>query len=352
MSLGASQVKALSGSLKATGAVKVVLESNSSLVDDVHKSAASFFKAAPAAKQKFASKSDAYGAAGYRALAGKQVYDFTIAGNAPVPDVLACTAPRAYTCLSAVGRTVLSALNWSQRADAGGTGGPAADLAALCEPVPLPPQRPGASLLSLFSYQAKVGAAAEHVDRGLMTIIASTSAGLEVRGAGNSWQALELEKNEVAILVGATLAAATGQKLLAAVHHVVAQPMVRSSVVLRMRGAPEALLPPMSVAMFEKAFQESHPASVNRNADAKGSSVSGANEVAGKGAAAADAPDAPEPKRRRSERTAARAVPPPAPPPPLPAPAPPLPQQTPPPPAMHEDDSLQIIIKILDYVRS
>ena len=343
MSLGASQVKALSGSLKVTGAVKVVLDSSSSSVDDVHKSAASFFKAAPAAKQKFVSKSDAYGAAGYRALAGKQVYDFTIAGNSPVPDVLACTAPRAYTCLSAVGRTVLSALNWSQRADAGGTGGPAPDLAALCEPVPLPPQRPGASLLSLFSYQAKVGAAAEHVDRGLMTIIASTSAGLEVRSAGNSWQALKLEKNEVAVLVGATLAAATGQKLLAAVHRVVAQPVARSSVVLRMRGAPEALLPPMSVAMFEKAFQESHPASVNRNADAKGSSGSGANEVAGKGAAAGPVLDAPEPKRHRSERTAARAVPP-------PAPLPPLPQQTPPPPAMQEDDR-QLNIKMQDQVR-
>jgi hypothetical protein len=151
-----SQVNALSGSLKSSGAVLVVLDSaTTSAVDDVHVSSASFFKAPAAAKKKHAAKSDVYGATGFRQLSGKQVFDTTLGDTNLVPDVLACTAPRAYARLSVVGRTVLGALSWSLQA--GATGQQAADFAALCEPMPLPPHRKGASLLSLFSYQASSG---------------------------------------------------------------------------------------------------------------------------------------------------------------------------------------------------
>ena len=90
------------------GAVIVVLDSSStSAVDDVNVSAASFFKTPAAAKGKHAAKSDACGATGYRQLSGKQLYDYRLGDNT-TPDVLACTAPRAYARLSAVGRAVLS----------------------------------------------------------------------------------------------------------------------------------------------------------------------------------------------------------------------------------------------------
>ena len=329
-----SAAAALAGSLTTFGAAIVVLDiATVSAVEDVHVSAGSFLKQTAAAKKKHAAKSDAYGATGYRQLSGKQVYDFTLGDTVtPVPDVLACTAPRAYARLSAVGRAVLCSLTWSRQAAS--TGEPPADLAVLCEPVPLPPQRRGASLLSLFSYKAKSGAA-EHKDRGLLTIVSSTDAGLELRGPSGDWLALQLQRGEVAVLVGATLAAASGQQLRAAVHRVVAQPAPRSSVVLRQRGAPEALLPRMSVAAFEKAFQESHPASVNRDGDGLGTPHSGANDQAVKDSPAGEGPAGggqPASKRRRGQ--------------PTPKQLPPQPAPLPPPPP---DDDAHISLKFLIY---
>ena len=297
------------GSLTATGAV--VLVADDSTADAVHTTlaAAAVLFAAPAAdKRRYAATSDACGATGYRALSGKQVYDWRLndlAGRPPTPDVVARAAPRAYARLSAAGRAVLAALSWSRLA--GGGAEPPVDLGALCEPAPLPPQRQGASLLSLFRYEAGGGAAAPHVDRGLLTLVASTDAGLELRDAADEtrWVPLTLQHGDVAVLVGATLAAATGQRLRAATHRVVAQQTPRSSVVLRLRGAPQALLPRISVAEFERTFDQAH-VSVNRDGGgAGGIRTRGVEPVAVVGSVdltSGRRPDDPASKRRRSVR--------------------------------------------------
>lgn len=191
--------------------------------------------------------------------------------------MVARTAPRAYASLSAAGRAVLRALSWCRRAD-GGESSPV-DLCALCEQAPLPPQRRGASLLSTFRYEAG-GAAAPHVDRSLLTLVACTDGGLELRGKADSWVQLQLQRGEAAVLVGATLTAVVSLQLRAAMHRVVPQATSRVSAALRLRGVPEALLPRVSVGAVEKAFDQAH-IPVNRNCvGADGTRASGAEPKA------------------------------------------------------------------------
>ena len=217
---------------------------------------------------------------------------------------------------------MLSALSWKLQAAA--IEEQPAGFAGLCEPVPLRPQRNGASLLSLFSYDTGAGAAEAYVDRGLLTIVSSAGPGLELRTFANSWRGMQLHHGEVVVLAGATLAAASGQRLQAAVHRVGAQQFPRSSVVMRLRGSPDALLPRMSVAQFEQMFQESHPVSVNRNGGAAhGTRTSAGNDEGG------------SLKRRRSA-------------PPVKVEQLPPPQAAPPP---QLDDGSQISLRIRDQVR-
>ena len=153
------------------------------------------------------------------------------------------TAPPAYAALAAAGRDLLAALS-AHPALRGAAEAPV-DLAALCEPAP---GSSPSSLLSLFRYEAAAGGAAAHVDRGLLTLVACADAGLQLRehaaGGGDGqhggddhydddddekaeearWAPLpQLRLGEVAVLVGATLAAATGYALRPATHRVLPQ---------------------------------------------------------------------------------------------------------------------------------
>jgi hypothetical protein len=206
--------------------------------------------------------SDAAGATGYHALPGTQRFDWRVNDEgASVPAAWAPNLPLAYAALSSAGRDLLSALSWRMAQQ--GSAGAARDLATLCEPATLPPATLGASVLSLVEYEAADDAsgpacgAPAHVDGGLLTLVASTDEGLEVRDQQDAtcWVPVELQRGEVAVLLGATLAAATGDALKPCVHRVKAQPTGRLSLELRLRGAPGAMLPSMTVAAFEAEWE-------------------------------------------------------------------------------------------------
>lgn len=112
----------------------------------------------------------------------------------------------------------------------------------------------GCSALTLFRYSAGAGAA-EHTDMGLLTIVYARDPGLELRTSAG-WQALHCS-GALVILAGATLEAATGGSVRAALHRVVPQNTPRCSVVMRVRGAPNAPLPG-TVADFEERFRRTH----------------------------------------------------------------------------------------------
>ena len=79
------------------------------------------------------------------------------------------------------------------------------------------------------------------------------------------WSPLpQLRLGDVAVLVGATLAVATGNALRAATHRVLPQPTARLAAVMRLRGVPQALLPRATVGAFEALFAASR-VSVNRD---------------------------------------------------------------------------------------
>ena len=254
-----------------------------------------FFSATPAAeKLRYAAAGQACGGVGYRTLRGKELYDYRPAPSAAaaggddathpkVPSALAAPAPAAYAALAAAGRDLLAGLDAHPAARVATA---SADLGALCEAEGVA----ASSLLSLFRYEATAGGAAPHVDRGLLTLVACGDAGLQLREHASStdgattttpadnnndgdedgdeearWAALPpLRLGEVAVLVGATLAAATGNALRAAMHRVLPQPTPRLAAVLRMRGARQALLPRLTVAAFETLFAASRT-SVNRD---------------------------------------------------------------------------------------
>ena len=193
-----------------------------------------------------------------RVLPGrKRLLEFSLHDELPEPlaaEEMECAD--AYRELSAVGRAVLQALD--------------APLAALMEDEHVKRYDRGCSALCLFRYDASAeGAlgAAEHTDMGLLTLIHAQDAGLELRGPPRrggepTWHALRSgDDNALVVLVGETLAAATGGAFAAATHRVVAQPAVRCSVVLRLRGAPSAPLagaPGGTVAGFEAHFRATH----------------------------------------------------------------------------------------------
>jgi hypothetical protein len=333
-------VAAVASSLRATGALVLRLDAGADVdgVEALLASAAAFFASPPAAKARHAAAGDARGAAGYRALPGKELVDVRLGCEpARVPEALARGAPLALATLSSAGRAVLSAL--------GRRLAPPLDLCALCEPAPLEPGALGASVLSVFRYAPAApadaahgahprdgplraaDAAPPHVDGGLLTLVASSDAGLEVlarasagSGGGARWVALPLRRGEVAVLAGATLAAATGDAVAACLHRVAAQPAPRLSLALRLRGAPGALMPPMTVATFEALFAATH-ASVNRAAPAPApaapaaaaaGAAPAASAFAAAVAAAVGAAGAYRSAKRASEGGASPAAPPPA----------------------------------------
>jgi hypothetical protein len=301
---GMCQVAAVASSMTATGALVLSLD-DAARVDGVEAllaSADAFFAAPSSVKARHAADGDARGAVGYRALPGKEIVDVRLGCDAArVPEALARGAPLALATLTSAARAVLSAL--------GRRLVPSVDLCALCEPAPLEPGVLGASVLSVFRYapapadaagpssglSRAAHGAAPHTDVGLLTLIASPDAGLElldrasVVAGGGAWVALQLRRGEVAVLAGATLAAASGDAVAACMHRVAAQAAPRLSLALRLRGAPGALMPPVTVAAFEARFVATH-ASVNRAA------------LAHAAAPAADARAAPAPVAGERER--------------------------------------------------
>lgn len=116
----------------------------------------------------------------------------------------------------------------------------------------------GCSALSVFRYDAGAGAA-EHTDLGLLTVVYACDPGLELR-TPFGWQSLACEGAFV-VLAGASLEAATGGAVRAALHRVVPQESPRCSVVMRVRGSPDAPLPGApggTIAGFEARFRATH----------------------------------------------------------------------------------------------
>jgi isopenicillin N synthase-like dioxygenase len=297
-----SQVEAVAASLSATGALVLALDEDAAVqgVEALCASAVAWFAAPPAEKQRYAARSDVRGACGYRSLPNKQLVEIRLGCAAALtPELLQRGAQLVLTVLGAAGRAVLAALGRRLK--------PHRDLAAFCEPAPLEPGALGVSVLRVLEYDALPDAdhaagapsAEAHVDGGLLALIASHEAGLEIRGhgAGGSWAPLPLRRGEVAILAGATLQAATGDAVQACMHRVAAQGR-RVSLALLLRGAPDAQLPARTVAEFEAEFVATH-ASINRHAGG-----------AAAAAAAGSPAEARSGKRKLDEADGAREAPP------------------------------------------
>ena len=174
----------------------------------------------------------------------------------------------AYERLSAAARCTLGALSppaAPQRRKARGSRTAAASATAtaprldeLMEAACLRCFDRGCSTLSLIRYDAGAGAT-EHTDMGLLTMIDARDPGLELR-TPFGWQSLVCQRGLV-VLAGATLEAATGGAVRAALHRVVPQDTPRCLVVLRVRGSPGALLPVApggTIAAFEARFRATH----------------------------------------------------------------------------------------------
>jgi len=158
----------------------------------------------------------------------------------------------AYELLSGVARQILAAPGRLSPAQT------LPQLDALMEAKKLKEYERGCSALTLFRYSAGSGAR-EHTDMGLLTLVYASEPGLELHTSAG-WQALQCDGGLV-ILAGATLEAATGGSVRAALHRVVPQNTPRCSVVMRVRGAPDALLPGApggTVAGFEANFRATH----------------------------------------------------------------------------------------------
>ena len=171
----------------------------------------------------------------------------------------------AYRSLSAVGRAVLQAVD--KRAAAA----PLADVAEVVAGVKA--YDAGCSTLCISRLEPRAAPArrapAALVDLGLLTLVHARGPGLELlvppgpvktRGRGDGvWCPLAgAGDDSLVILVGRTLAAASGGAFPAAAYRVVAQPEPRCYVALRLRGMPGAALacaPGGTVAGFEAQFQ-------------------------------------------------------------------------------------------------
>lgn len=90
------------------------------------------------------------------------------------------------------------------------------------------------SLLRLFEYLPKTGAAAQHTDLGLLTLCVGTDAGLEVL---DKWQQPHawIDGSKCTVLVGETLRALAHGNIAAGVHRVVGNPAGRQSFVFALR---------------------------------------------------------------------------------------------------------------------
>lgn len=160
------------------------------------------------------------------------------------------TLERTYRKLSGMGRAILHALD----VDANH-----APLAELMEAAKVKEYDVGCSLLSISRLPAgrghALGAAVGRTDGGLLTLIHSHAPGLEVRTgsrgsdpATTTWcevedEAFQRVTNTVVVLVGETLAAASGGAYPAAIYRVVAKSDLRCAVTLQLRAAPGAALP-------------------------------------------------------------------------------------------------------------
>ena len=121
---------------------------------------------------------------------------------------------------------------------------------------PLEPYERGCSTLSLLRHKAGAGEAEQRTDPGLLTLMHACGPGLELRTRAG-WQPLACE-GALIVLAGATLEAATGGAIRAAAHRIAPQNVPRCSVVMRVHGKPEALLPGApggTVAGFETQFR-------------------------------------------------------------------------------------------------
>lgn len=143
-------------------------------------------------------------------------------------------------------RNVLKAwalLDGGCRASLGALAGPlrarADALWSLADPVPLPDGAGGSSILHASRYNAAAAAAAAaggpvvggagaaptgveaHVDRGLLTLVAQASPGLEVRAPGGAWRRVHAADDEAVLMAGWALEWASAGALKAAEHRVV-----------------------------------------------------------------------------------------------------------------------------------
>jgi small ubiquitin-related modifier len=201
---------------------------------------------------------------------------------APSASRLEGSAYEAYMSLSDAGRVMLAALSDTRVARgrvavAGGRGTRGA-LPRLMEAELLEPHERGCSRLSLFRYPRGVGAP-QHTDSGLLTLIVCAGDGLQIHTRVGGWQTLRCAPGQVAVLAGETLAHATRGAVAPSLHRVDAERRrsrdgrrarggsgARTSVVLRLRGAPDARLPrgvgayadATTVAAFERAFRATH----------------------------------------------------------------------------------------------
>ena len=190
----------------------------------------------------------------------------------------------AFAELGAVSRLLLQAMSLA-------TGGHQYDLARLLDDAPLAAGAASTSVLSLFRYHAArssaaaagaggagasarshgvaptstaAAGAAPHVDRGLLTLVRSGTAGLRVKDASSGeWVDVSTiggcDADAVVVLCGDTLRAATGGVFTAVTHEVLSGPAARKSLAMRVRGREDAVLSSgKTVGAVMEAFAASH----------------------------------------------------------------------------------------------
>ena len=208
-----------------------------------------------------------------RQLPGTLLLEYRYGEELPGLQHLESVAASRYVSLSRAGRAVLAALSDIRVRDGRMTvpeeHGTGSALSRLMEPEELEPNATGCSLLSLFRYSPGVGAP-PHTDRGLLTLVIAEGDGLQLHTRAGGWQPLRCAHGQVAVLAGETLAHATRGAVAPSLHRVEAERQhggaARTSVVMRVRGAPEAALPrgvgvyadATTVAAFESAFCATH----------------------------------------------------------------------------------------------